>query len=96
MSSDRNKELFLKQVQQILDGIKQDRDTLGQRCSDERKERDRLNSAYLELIEKQRSYYKAVKDFQEVNTWHGEIINGMMQECRKNEILLSKLKAKNG
>ena len=66
MSSDRNKELFLKQVQQILDGIKQDRDSLGQRCSDERKERDRLNSSYLELIEKQRTYYKAVKDFQEV------------------------------
>ena len=67
MSSDRNKDLFLKQVGQILDGIKQDRDQLVQRCQDERKDRDSLNITYLELIEKQRAYYKTVKDFQEVN-----------------------------
>lgn len=72
MSSDRNKELFLKQVKQILEGIQQDRESLGQRCSNERKERDRLNTAYLELIEKQRSYYKAVKDFQEVYMGGGQ------------------------
>ena len=66
MSSDRNKELFLQQVQQILDGIKQDKDQLVQRCQEERKDKDALNKSYLELIEQQRAYYKAVKDFQEV------------------------------
>jgi hypothetical protein len=81
MSSDKNKESFLQQVQQILDGIKQDKDQLSQRCLEEKKQRDKLNTVYLELIEKQRTYYKTVKDFQE--------------ECRKNETLLSKLKAKN-
>ena len=39
---------------------------LEERCVDERKARDRLNATYLELIEKQRAYYKTVKDFQEV------------------------------
>lgn len=41
--------------------------------------RDQLNDEYLELLEKQRLYFKTVKEFKE--------------ECRKNEILLSKLKA---
>ena len=67
MSSDKNKELFLRQVQQILDGIKEDRNQLEQRCFDERKERDKLNTTYLELIDKQRTYYKTVKEFQEVS-----------------------------
>ena len=67
MSSDKNKELFLQQVTQILDGIKQDKEQLGQRCAEERTQRDKLNTTYLELIDKQRTYYKTVKDFQEVN-----------------------------
>ncbi len=66
MSSDRNKELFLQQVQQILEGIKQDKNQLMQKCLDEKKDKDSLNKSYLDLIEQQRSYYKAVKDFQEV------------------------------
>ena len=66
MSSDKNKELFLQQVQQILDGIKQDKEQLSQRCVEERKEKDRLTTIHLDLIDKQRKYYKTVKDFQEV------------------------------
>uniref|UniRef100_A0A7M4FSS0 Coiled-coil domain-containing protein 93 n=1 Tax=Crocodylus porosus TaxID=8502 RepID=A0A7M4FSS0_CROPO len=41
--------------------------------------RDQLNDEYLELLEKQRLYFKTVKEFKE--------------ECRKNEMLLSKLRA---
>ena len=47
---------------------------LEKRRTDEKAERDRLNDIYLELIEKQRAYYKTVRDFQEVgystNTQH--------------------------
>ena len=35
---------------------------------DEKTEKDRLNSIYLELVEKQRTYYKTVRDFQEVSS----------------------------
>ncbi|KAH0500463.1 Coiled-coil domain-containing protein 93 [Microtus ochrogaster] len=42
--------------------------------------RDQLNDQYLELLEKQRLYFKTVKEFKE--------------EGRKNELLLSKIKAK--
>ncbi len=87
MSSDKNKELFLSQVEQILEGVKQDREKvcgegemwwiqrlvmhlsfqLEQKRNDEKSERDRLNSIYLELVEQQRAYYKSVRDFQEVS-----------------------------
>ncbi|XP_064386221.1 coiled-coil domain-containing protein 93-like [Halichondria panicea] len=80
MESEKNKGLFLTQVEQFLEGIKQDRGKLERKREDEKNEKDRLNAIYLELVEKQRSYYKTVRDFQE--------------ECRKNEILISKLRAK--
>ena len=35
--------------------------------ADEKSERDRLNDVYLELVEKQRAYYKRVKEFQDVS-----------------------------
>ena len=35
---------------------------------DEKVERDKLNKVYLELIEQQRTYYKSVRDFQEVSS----------------------------
>ena len=172
MGSDKNKELFLSQVTQILEGVKQDRDKVREGCgavrdqccvcpqleqkrNDEKGERDRLNGIYLELVEQQRAYYKSVRDFQEVGrqcvvthlnmqyhsvcacVYHicacyvfmyvcthvcmcvhmcayyirvflcicthvcGHVCmcadtraHVSMQECRKNEVLLSKLKAK--
>ena len=82
MNSEKNKDLFLKQVEQILDGIKKDKEKvcvlciyycirmlylkLERRRQDEKMQRDSATDIYLELVEKQRSYYKTVKDFQEV------------------------------
>ena len=39
---------------------------LERRCQDEKSQKDKLNATYLDLVEKQRAYYKTVKDFQEV------------------------------
>ena len=39
---------------------------LERRCQDEKSQRDKLNAVYLDLVEKQRTYYKTVRDFQEV------------------------------
>ena len=41
---------------------------LEQKRADEKVERDKLNKVYLELIEQQRTYYKSVRDFQEVSS----------------------------
>ena len=39
---------------------------LEKRRADEKSEKDRLNRIYMELVEKQRSYYKTARDFHEV------------------------------
>ncbi|XP_019645976.1 PREDICTED: coiled-coil domain-containing protein 93-like [Branchiostoma belcheri] len=79
MSSAANKEQFLKQLEQIVDGIKQNKNKVEKKKQEEKMRRDQLNDTFLDLVDKQRVYFKTVKDFQE--------------ECRKNEILLAKLKA---
>ncbi|XP_071154810.1 coiled-coil domain-containing protein 93-like isoform X4 [Mytilus edulis] len=78
MGSQGTKEQFLKQFEQIVEGIKQNKAKVEKRKQEEKMKRDRLNDQHLDLIEKQRLYFKTVKEFKE--------------ECRKNEILMSKLK----
>ncbi|KAK2177582.1 hypothetical protein NP493_591g02067 [Ridgeia piscesae] len=77
MSSEGTKQQFLKQFEQIVESLKQNRVKVEKRKQAEKMKRDQLNDEYLNLIEKQRLYFKTVKDFQE--------------ECRRNEILQSRL-----
>uniref|UniRef100_F6TUC2 Coiled-coil domain-containing protein 93 n=1 Tax=Monodelphis domestica TaxID=13616 RepID=F6TUC2_MONDO len=76
MASTAARDQFLRQMEQIVDGIKQNRMKLEKKKQENKMRRDQLNDEYLELLEKQRLYFKTVKEFKE--------------ECRKNEILLSK------
>lgn len=80
MASSGAKEQFLRQMEQIVEGIKQNRIKMEKKKQENKMRRDQLNDEYLELLDKQRLYFKTVKDFKE--------------ECRKNEMLLSKLRAK--
>lgn len=80
MSSAGAKEQFLRQMEQIVEGIKQSRIKMEKKKQENKMKRDQLNDEHLELLDKQRLYFKTVKDFKE--------------ECRKNEMLLSKLKSK--
>lgn len=80
MASSGGKEQFLRQMEQIVEGIKQSRLKMEKKRQENKMRRDQLNDEYLELLDKQRLYFKTVKDFKE--------------ECRKNEMLLSKLRAK--
>ncbi|XP_027710480.1 coiled-coil domain-containing protein 93 isoform X1 [Vombatus ursinus] len=79
MASSAARDQFLRQMEQIVDGIKQNRMKLEKKKQENKMRRDQLNDEYLELLEKQRLYFKTVKEFKE--------------ECRKNEILLSKVKS---
>nr|XP_032802121.1 coiled-coil domain-containing protein 93 isoform X2 [Petromyzon marinus] len=81
MASQGGREQFLKQLEQIVEGIKQSRVKVEKKRQENKMRRDQLNDEHLDLLDKQRLYFKTVKDFKE--------------ECRKNEILLSKLRAKN-
>ncbi|CAK6978429.1 coiled-coil domain-containing protein 93 [Scomber scombrus] len=80
MSSSAAKDQFLRQMEQIVEGIKQSRIKMEKKKQENKMRRDQLNDEYLELLDKQRLYFKTVKEFKE--------------ECRKNEMLLSKLRAK--
>ncbi|KAI0211684.1 Coiled-coil domain-containing protein 93 [Lamellibrachia satsuma] len=77
MSSESTKQQFLKQFEQIVESVKQNRVKVEKRKQTEKMRRDQLNDEHLNLIEKQRLYFKTVKDFQE--------------ECRRNEILQARL-----
>ncbi|XP_022080112.1 coiled-coil domain-containing protein 93-like [Acanthaster planci] len=81
MNSTSNKEQFLRQFEQIVGGVKQNKIKVEKKKQEEKMRRDQLNDNFLDLVEKQRLYFKTVRDFKE--------------ECRKNEILLSKLSATN-
>uniref|UniRef100_A0A8D0C6J6 Coiled-coil domain-containing protein 93 n=1 Tax=Salvator merianae TaxID=96440 RepID=A0A8D0C6J6_SALMN len=80
MSSPGARDQFLRQMEQIVEGIKQNRLKMEKKKQENKMRRDQLNDEYLELLEKQRLYFKTVKEFKE--------------ECRKNEMLLSKLKGR--
>ncbi|GIZ04140.1 coiled-coil domain-containing protein 93 [Caerostris extrusa] len=81
MSSSASKGEFLGQLEKIVERILQNKAKVEKKKLEEKRQRDMLNDQLLDLIEKQRLYFKTVKDFKE--------------ECRKNEILVSKLKEKN-
>lgn len=78
MASPATREQFLRQMEQIVEGIKQNRMKLEKKKQENKMRRDQLNDEYLEVLEKQRLYFKTVKEFKE--------------ECRKNEMLLNKLR----
>lgn len=79
MSSPMNKEQFLKQFDKIVTGIVDNKQRIEKKKAVEKQRRDALNQKYLEIVEQERLYFKTVKDFTE--------------ECRKNEVLLSKFKS---
>uniref|UniRef100_A0A8B9GK61 Coiled-coil domain-containing protein 93 n=1 Tax=Amazona collaria TaxID=241587 RepID=A0A8B9GK61_9PSIT len=69
MSSSGSREQFLRQMEQIVEGIKQNRMKMEKKKQENKMRRDQLNDEYLELLEKQRLYFKTVKEFKEVRTF---------------------------
>ncbi|XP_070096835.1 coiled-coil domain-containing protein 93-like isoform X4 [Equus caballus] len=80
MASPAARDQFLRQMEQIVEGIKQSRMKTEKKKQENKMRRDQLSDQYLELLEKQRLYFKTVKEFKE--------------EGRRNEVLLSKVGAK--
>ncbi|XP_077516082.1 coiled-coil domain-containing protein 93 isoform X1 [Amblyomma americanum] len=82
MSNPATKDQFLAQFEQIVDGVKQNRIKVDKKRQEAKMSRDRLHDSLLELVDKQRLYFRTVKEFKE--------------ECRKNEVLVGKLKESSG
>lgn len=66
MSTQSNREQFVKQLEVIINGIKGNLTKVENKKGDLKARCDELNDQYNHLIVKKRSYYIAVKDFQEV------------------------------
>ena len=79
MSNPQSKEQFLQQLEAIVDGVKQTKTKVRNKCEDERAKRDGLSQQLMCLIEQQRRYAAAVKQF--------------TIECQRNEDFLFRLKA---
>ena len=60
------KENFLKQMESIVEGVRQSRLKIEKRQHEEKSKRDALNIQLSQLVEKARQYAKVFKDFQEV------------------------------
>nr|XP_037292053.1 coiled-coil domain-containing protein 93-like [Rhipicephalus microplus] len=82
MSNPATKDQFLAQFEQIVEGVKQNRLKVEKKRQEAKMSRDRLHDSLLELVDKQRLYFRTVKEFKE--------------ECRKNEVLVGKLKESSG
>ena len=79
MSTASNRDQFLKQLEAISDGIKQNLSRIDKKKIEKKAFLDNLNDTFTDLIVKKRVYYKTLKDFQE--------------ECKKNELLLAKIQS---
>ncbi|XP_050304813.1 coiled-coil domain-containing protein 93 isoform X2 [Anthonomus grandis grandis] len=75
MLSAAGKEEFLKQFQNIVDSVKQNRTKIDQQLLEEKKKRDEVANSLQNLLELQRTYANAVKQ--------------LTAECKKYETLLA-------
>ena len=64
--SENSKSNFLKQLETIVESVKQNRFKIEQRLQEEKSKRDMLNIQLTQLFDKARQYAKVLKDFQEV------------------------------
>eukprot|EP00038_Savillea_parva_P010196 m.188551 g.188551 ORF g.188551 m.188551 type:complete len:623 (-) comp17477_c0_seq1:27-1895(-) len=76
-ASTKGKEQLIAQMTGIVESLTQNLEKMQSREAREKENRDKLKETQLSLYEKERAYYKAVKDYE--------------TECSKNEILISKL-----
>jgi hypothetical protein len=74
--SSYGKEEFLKQFQNIIEGVTQSKEKVQKQLLDEKRKRDQLSSSLQILIEQQRKYVTAVRQ--------------LSIECKKHEILLNR------
>eukprot|EP00041_Stephanoeca_diplocostata_P021100 m.485309 g.485309 ORF g.485309 m.485309 type:complete len:618 (-) comp21733_c0_seq2:2285-4138(-) len=80
-TSTKSKNQLLEQMTTIVQSLSDNYNKLVDRQGKEQSKRDDLSSVLQSLVEKERQYYKSVKDYE--------------TECSKNELLIAKLKRRN-
>jgi flagellar motility protein MotE (MotC chaperone) len=97
MSTQANREQFVKQLDNILDAIRNNLSKVESKKVEAKSNLDKLNDRYVQLNEKKRIYYKTLKDFQEVIQNKSHFLLRLsylniyfLKECKKNELLQAK------
>lgn len=62
--------MFFKQLENIVESVKQNRLKIERRKEEEKAKRDGLTIQLAQLVDKARQYAKVLKDFQEVTVFH--------------------------
>lgn len=79
MSNMQAREQFVAQLEQIVDGVGQTKLKIRNKLDEEKSKRDTLNRQLTALVEQQRKYAVALKQF--------------TKDCERNDQLVKKLKA---
>lgn len=79
MSNAASKEQFIKQLEAIVEGVRQTKTKVRHKCDDEKAKRDGLAAQLMCLVEQQRRYAAAIKQF--------------TAECQRNEDLQKRLRS---
>lgn len=74
-----SKDQFVQQFEDIVDGVRQTKIKVKNKCEEEKVKRDALNSQLLSLVEQQRKYAATLKQF--------------TKECERNEQLLREMQS---
>lgn len=77
MRSKKNKDSFLQSLDDVIDIANQNLEKTDQKIADEKQKLNETNLKYQNLVNKERTYHKLVKEFE--------------VECERNEKLLEKL-----
>eukprot|EP01113_Clastostelium_recurvatum_P017725 TRINITY_DN2092_c0_g1_i2.p1 TRINITY_DN2092_c0_g1~~TRINITY_DN2092_c0_g1_i2.p1 ORF type:complete len:610 (-),score=212.75 TRINITY_DN2092_c0_g1_i2:101-1930(-) len=77
MASKASREKLIESMDSIVKGVLGNLEKEEGKLGREKKTADEISDRYMKLVEKERSYYKATREFQE--------------ECKKNELLLEKM-----
>lgn len=69
------KEQFVLQFEDIVEGVRQTRTKVKNKCDEEKEKRDSLNEQLLLLIEQQRKYASALKQFTDKCSMNQQLMN---------------------
>jgi len=78
-ASKSNQEKFIDSLENMLKGVRDLFAKVETKRADEKSTRDATNEKYLQLVDKQRQYFKTVIDFQE-ECARGELLQAKLQE----------------
>lgn len=84
MSHFHAREQFVKQFETIVDGVRQTKSKVSAKYEDEKTKRDALNTHLSSLVEQQRKYAAALKQFTNYCERNNQLVKTLQQKTQKH------------